>query len=223
MAASANEYKLQLKSRFKKGGLSSLTQREVLDLVLFYSMPANNVKECADSLLQRFHSLDCIFNASISSLCEVPKMTEKAAAFIKLIPEMCSQYAKSSYKNKRISCMSEIKDFFTTQYYGVKKEVVIIAFLDKNFNVIHVRTVKSGDPSSVMISIRTLISEVITSGCTGCVMSYNHPHGSCIPSQNDLALTKSIQSMLQTLNVRLYDHVIIASDGVWSIKTEGKI
>ncbi len=223
MAVSANEYKSQLKTKFKEIGLSSLTQREVLDLVLFYSMPANNVAECSSNLLERFHSLDGIFDASLSSLLEVPKMTEKAATFIRLIPEMCSQYAKSSYKNSRISCMSEIKAFFTTQYYGLKKEVVIIAFLDKNFNVINVRTIKSGDPSSVVLSIRTLVSEVIASGCTGCVMSHNHPLGSCVPSQNDLALTKSIQAILQTLNVRLYDHVIIANDGVWSIKTEGRI
>ncbi|MBQ8623051.1 MAG: hypothetical protein IJ424_01535 [Oscillospiraceae bacterium] len=223
MANSESKYKSQLKNKYKEFGLKSLSPREILELVLFYSMPSATALECADALLERFGSINGILTASFDSLLEVHKMTEKAAAFIKLIPSMCVQYTKSCTENGALMQMSQIRDFFNAQFYGLDREVVKIVCLDKKLQILNVCTVAGGEASSVMINARQLISQVISSDCVGCIMGHNHPQGKCEPSQEDIAITKGITALLNTVKVELFDHIIVGNDGVWSLKAGGKI
>nr|WP_255586158.1 JAB domain-containing protein [Wolbachia endosymbiont of Tribolium confusum] len=54
-------------------------------------------------------------------------------------------------------------------------------------------------------------------------MSHNHPCGSLRPSEEDLAVTKKLAEACKTIEIRLYDHIIVTSKSYLSFKEEGML
>ncbi len=223
MEVSAKEYRTKLKKKCDEKGLAALEPMEKLELVLFYCLPANSVAACAKGLISHYGSVNAVFNATFESLVEVPGMSENAATFIKLIPDMCVQYSKSASENSILLGHASIREYFKSQYYGFERELVMLACLDKHLRVIKICTIAEGTTSYAMLNSKLLVSEVIGTGCDGCILAHNHPQGNCEPSDDDITLTKGVRELLHTLNVKLFDHVIVGMDGVRSFRTDGRL
>ncbi len=220
---SAKEYKARLKKKYDKDGLLALEPMERLELVLFYCMPVNNVQKCANALVSHFGSVEAVFNATFESLTSVPEMSENAATFLRLIPGMCIQYSKSNAENSILLGRTAVKEYFKAQYYGIERELVMLTCVDSKLRVIKHCTISDGNTSFATLNTKLLVSEVLESGCTGCFIAHNHPQGKCYPSNDDNTLTKSVTGLLETLNVKLIDHIIVGTDGVWTYSSAGML
>ncbi len=223
MEPSANNYKEQLKNEYAQKGFSSLSERQKLELILFYSLPAAVAIECAQSLLIRFGSFGGVFAATYESLCEVSKMTENAAAFIKLLPQVCAKYAQSKAADADLSSYESLKEFLAAEYFGLEHEAVKLICTNEDFEVLSVCAVLGNDASRVTVDARKIMSEVLASNCQSCILAHNHPCGNCAPSSEDYIVTEQITQLLASIDISLNDHVILGNDGVWSIQLRGKI
>jgi DNA repair protein RadC len=47
---------------------------------------------------------------------------------------------------------------------------------------------------------------------------HNHPSGDPTPSQADIAMTKEIMAVAQTLGIAVHDHLIVGKEGYASLK-----
>ena len=54
-------------------------------------------------------------------------------------------------------------------------------------------------------------------------VSHNHPSGNAEPSQADIALTRSLSDLLDQVEIRLLDHVIVGAGGWVSLHSRGLI
>lgn len=218
---SAKEYKTSLKKKYDKESLLALTPMERLELALFYCMPVNSVQRCAKALVSHFGSVEAVFNATFESLTAVPEMTENAATFLRLIPSICVEYSRSSAQNSILLGRTAVKEYFKAQYYGIERELVMLTCVDSNLRVIKHCTISDGNTSYATLNTKLLVSEVLECGCTGCFIAHNHPQGKCRPSTDDDSLTKSVTGLLAALNVKLIDHIIVGTDGVWAYSCAG--
>lgn len=50
---------------------------------------------------------------------------------------------------------------------------------------------------------------------------HNHPSGDPKPSAQDIAVTREIIKALETIQVRVHDHLVVGRDGVASFKSLG--
>lgn len=223
MDAKVKEYRAWLKDKCNTHGLSSLEPMQRLELILFYCIPANNVSECASALVSHFGSVEEVFGASYESLLEVPTMSENAATFIKLIPDICLQYAKSASESSVLSGFASVREFFKAQYYGIDREVVKLIFFDRNLKVVKQCTIADGTTSYAMLDTKLVVSEALDSKCKTCILSHNHPQGNCKPSNEDYLMTKGVRELLHMIGVALADHVIVGNDGVWSMNVSSMI
>jgi excinuclease ABC subunit B len=62
----------KVRERFLTGGLKPFADHEALELLLFYAIPRQDTNETAHRLLQRYGSLQAVFNAPIEDLQKVP-------------------------------------------------------------------------------------------------------------------------------------------------------
>jgi DNA repair protein RadC len=53
------------------------------------------------------------------------------------------------------------------------------------------------------------------------IVAHNHPSGTLTPSNSDIKLTKQIKKALETIEVRLHDHLIIIVGGWLSMQNKG--
>ena len=74
----------RLKERFIEHGLTSFNELNALEMLLFYAIPRKDTNPIAHALLDRFGSLNAVFDASVRELCEVEGIGQNAAVQARL-------------------------------------------------------------------------------------------------------------------------------------------
>ncbi len=99
-------------------------------------------------------------------------------------------------------------------------EACAILYLDARRRLVGIRHVVGGI-GHVDLSVRTVAADALTFDACAAVMAHNHPSGDPTPSHADLAFTRALARGLHALGVRLSDHVVLAREGLTSLRAKG--
>ena len=92
----------RMKNKLLEQGLDVFDDHNVLEFLLFYSMPRKDTNPLAHELLNSFRSLEAVFEASAEKLSKITGIGENTVTLLKLIPEVSRHYVFD--KNRRTSC-----------------------------------------------------------------------------------------------------------------------
>lgn len=207
------EHRKRVRERFLSEGLDSFAPHNVLELMLFYAIPRRDTNEIAHRLLDRFGSLRGVFDADIRSLTEVDGIGENAAVLIKLIPQIARRYmTEKSTERKRYNTARKVAEYFVPLYVGETNEVVYLLLLDASYHIIRLEKLFEGSVNSARITSRAVIEHAINSHASMVALAHNHPDGLAIPSTADVGTTNYLRNILETIDVRLLEHFVIAGE-----------
>ena len=80
-----------------------------------------------------------------------------------------------------------------------------------------------GGLSGCAIYPRDLVKRAMQLDCAGIAISHNHPSGDPWPSREDIAITKKIVAIFESMGVHVYDHIIIGRGDYYSFREKGDI
>lgn len=90
----------RLKRRFIEQGLDGFEDHQVLELLLFFSIPRKDTNEIAHRLISTFGSISNVFEAHPKELQKVKGVGENSAILISLISQISRRYlADKNRKN----------------------------------------------------------------------------------------------------------------------------
>lgn len=205
-------HRQRLKNRFLSDGFDSFEPHNILELLLFYSVPRKDTNETAHRLLNEFGNIKNVFDADFNDLVKVNGISENSATLIKMIPQLCKAYM-TDIGNKEIFDTSEkLGNFFVNQYIGVTNEVVYAALLNNRFEIINLVKVHEGSVNSSMVSPRKIIDKVIRYNASMIVLAHNHPNGVAVPSVEDIDTTADMMRLFDTFDIKLIEHFVIAGN-----------
>ena len=101
------------------------------------------------------------------------------------------------------------------------RECFKILLLNRANKVLGVFNVSEGGISGTTVDIRLILQSAILSNASGIILSHNHPSGNVKPSREDNLLTERIKSCCKLMDINVYDHIIITSEGFYSYSDEG--
>lgn len=78
-----------------------------------------------------------------------------------------------------------------------------------------------GTVDSCPVDPREALGPALLAKATGLVFAHNHPSGNPEPSVHDVHLTQQLEEGAQALNLRVLDHVVVATSGVVSMRARG--
>ena len=87
-AGSPAGHRARLRSAFREGDSSSRTDEALLELLLTYAIPRQDVRPLAKSLLDHFETLSSVFEAKEADLEALPGLGEGTAHLLRLVGEI---------------------------------------------------------------------------------------------------------------------------------------
>ena len=214
----------RLRKSFLEHGLQSMHDINALELLLFYAIPRRDTNEIAHHLLDRFGTLDGVFSASAEELCEVDGIGENAAALIMLIPEIMKKSRLSKSREiKQIRSSDDAGEYLLPYFMNEKEEVVYLLCLDAKRAVICCTEMGRGVVNTVDASIRRIVEKALKVRACSVIISHNHPNGLAIPSREDDMFTSALFNALETVGIRLEDHIIVADEDYISLADTGML
>ena len=100
-------------------------------------------------------------------------------------------------------------------------ETVFLLCLDAKCKVLCCKEVGEGSVNSAAISVRRIVEVALASNATTVVLAHNHPSGLAIPSEEDIPTTRRVAAALNTVEIILADHIVVADDDFVSMVQSG--
>lgn len=212
----------RLRQSFLEHGLKSMNDINALELLLFYAVPRRDTNELAHLLLRRFGSLDGVFSASVEELSEVEGIGTYAASLITLVPEMMKKSRLSKSREiRQIRSSDDAGEYLLPYFMNERDEVVYLLCLDSKRAVICCAEMGRGVVNTVDTSVRRIVEKAIKVKACSVIVAHNHPDGLALPSREDDLFTKCLYNALETVGIRLEDHIIVADEDYISIADTG--
>ncbi len=95
-------HRARMRDKYLKSGISSLSEHEIAELLLFYSMPRVNTNEAAHRLIDTFGSLSNALDADAKDLINVKGIGEQTAVFLKLVKDIALYCQKDKWRERPV-------------------------------------------------------------------------------------------------------------------------
>ena len=196
-----------------------LTDYEILEMILFYTIPRSNTKPLAKELLDNFHSLRRIIYAEPQELEPFKYITENTYAFFLLLRITYKSIIRADITpNNILSSWPQVLDYVMLSIANCKKEQLQVLYLDVQNKLIKDEVIIEGSIASISIHPKEIVRQALYYKASSIILVHNHPSGSLQPSKEDLLFTHSLISALSALDINLHDHIIVSSQGAMSFK-----
>ena len=217
-------HRARVRETFRKAGVEGMPDHNLLELILFYSIPRKDTNEIAHRLIETFGSLNAVFNAPYERLMDVEGIGESSALLISMIPGICRRYIEGNEAKKiTLYDTEDVKKYIASKFYGCKTEVFYMLCLDAVGNLINCCKLGEGTTGSVTLDKRTVLETAFRNNADTVIFAHNHPNGIAAPSREDIRTTDEFNTLFKGVGIKLADHLIVGSDDILSLASVPKM
>jgi DNA repair protein RadC len=102
-----------------------------------------------------------------------------------------------------------------------KNEVFSVLFLDNAYRLLAFEKMFYGTINETMIYPRCVIQKALEHNAAAVIAAHNHPSGNSKPSDADKEITKQLKTILEVMDVKLVDHLIVTHQETYSFAEKG--
>lgn len=213
-------HRKRVKQSYLQTGTDSLHDHNILEMLLFYSIPRKDVKDIAYDLINRFGTFENVFDANIDELMSVNGIGENTAALISLVSDINNRISLNRNNSVKALKDSELaREYVKNIIGGSKNEKVLVVSLDNELGIIGYHIVSDGTVSCANVEPKKIIECVIKDNAASVIIAHNHPRGDSTPSDTDIAFTIEILQLLRKLGIKLNDHIIVGKNDICSMNS----
>lgn len=209
----------EIQKKYKTKGISALSDCEILQLLLEFTMSSVDAQAVSLQLLEKFGSLSCILERSPQALMDVGGISEQAAVLLNMqsaLFRLCKQEREFAHHLTSDNYLSII----STLFIGAATEHFYLICLNNVNKILSVDLLSVGTLSRVNIYTRTVLEIALRNKANKIILTHNHPNGVPFPSTEDITLTHILADAVETLGIELADHIIVTNKTAISMKND---
>ena len=215
-------HRQRMRQQLKTSGMDSMSDVQVLEVLLYYVISRQDTNPIAHALLERFGTLSGVLEASREELLKVEGVGERAAELICLIMQLERRHLIDRVSpESMLDSTEKCGRYLTPYFHNETEEVVYLLCLDAKCKKLDCVMVHRGDVNTAGVSIRKVVKTALASNASSVVLAHNHPSGIALPSREDIETTMQVKQALATVNIILADHIIVAEDDFVSMADDG--
>ncbi|MDY6768817.1 MAG: DNA repair protein RadC [Candidatus Nanohaloarchaea archaeon] len=208
------------RERLQEQGAESLTDAELLALVIRSGSEGRNVLELARGILAEF-TLDGLADASVNELEAFEGVGPVKAGQVKALGELCRRTSTDRAPKKGTVRSFEDAVPHLAPMEQFTEECIGMLCLDSGNTVIATELdLMTGAVDRVSVEPRVVVREAVRQRASGVILAHNHPSGDPEPSEEDVQVTETVKEALDTVGIELLDHIVVGRE-CRSLKKEG--
>ncbi|WP_420004556.1 RadC family protein [Arenibacterium sp. LLYu02] len=216
------DHRARLRERFMSGGAFAIPDYELLELILFRSIPRQDVKPLARRLLDQFGDFNRVVTASPERLGDVQGIGQAVICDLKILEAAAQRMARAKVMQRQvISSWDALLDYCHTAMAHRETEQFRVLYLDRKNTLIADEEQGRGTVDHVPVYPREVAKRALELNASALILVHNHPSGDPTPSQADISMTRKVVAALEALGITLHDHLIIGASDELSFRSEG--
>ena len=208
----------RLRARFAENGGEALPDYELLELVLFRSIPHRDVKSVAKELVRRFGSFAEVLAAPVHRLLEIDGVGDNVASDLKTSRRPLDARRRAPWPSPVLASWTAVLDYCRTAMAFGEREQFRLLFLDKRNALIADEVQQSGTVDHTPVYPREVVRRAMELSATALILVHNHPSGDPTPSCADIKMKREIMDVAKPLGITVHDHIIVGREGHASLK-----
>ncbi len=203
-------------------GVAKLSDAELLAIILLSGASGLNVVDLARQLLTQFGGLRGLLSASKAEICQINGLGEAKYSRLCAVKELGDRYRLEEIPRGDVfNGTAATKDYLRAKYLNLDIEVFSGLFLDSQHQLIKIEELFVGTIDGAAVYPREVVKKCLHHGAAAVIFAHNHPSGVAEPSHADIAITSKLKAALQTVDIRVLDHLIIGDPNITSMAERG--
>lgn len=216
--------------KLEQNGAQSLSDAELLAIIIRSGTPHESALDLARSLINRFGAdedgggLSFLADLSLEELREIEGIGRVKSLQLKAAAEVGKRASVTRSKDRMLmNTPDKVASYIAPKLRGEPREQLHLMILDTKQRMIKCKRISEGGLASILIQPRDLLREAVRSNAAGIILIHNHPSGDPTPSREDIKATESLLAASRMIGVTLQDHIVVAHEGFSSIRQITKL
>ena len=212
------------RERLIQHGPAALSDAELLAIFLRVGIPGKNVMDLSHGLLQRFGTLDQLFDAAHKNSDLGDGLGPAKCSQLRAALELSRRVIHEQLKKRSVMNSSRaVGDYLKLMFKGKERESFVALFLNVRGHLIGTEELFRGTLNHSAVYPREVVKAALRHNAASVIVAHNHPSGDPEPSKADLELTKALDEALGMINVDLLDHFVVAETLLYSFADHGRL
>ena len=213
-----------LHNKLLSRGAVSLSDAELLAMLVESSGDARDPQQIADGLLRECGSLQGVARSELGRLRMVEGIGMRRAERLVVAAEIGRRVAMTSNEEVvSISTDADVVRLMRGQLESISHEECWVLYLTSSNRLIERQRVSQGGVQATVVDHRLIVKRALELLSTQIIMVHNHPSGAASPSEADKVLTRKVAEAAALFDIKLLDHVIISKEGSFSFRRQSLI
>ncbi|WP_298259471.1 DNA repair protein RadC [uncultured Litoreibacter sp.] len=222
--AEQHGHRQRVRDRFLRIGGEATPEMELLELVLYRAIPRREVRSLARRLLATFGDFNGVISASSNRLSSVQGVGSCVIRELKIVEAAAQTMARTKVMHRDVlSTWDALLAYCRTKMAHMDREQFRVLFLDRRNRLVADEALQTGTVNHVPVYPREVLKRALELNASALILVHNHPSGDVTPSDEDIAMTRQVQSGADALGVVLHDHLIVGGAGNYSFRSHGLI
>ena len=205
------------RERLLERGPASLTDTELIALLLGTGIPGRDVFAVAQDLMAQVGSLRGLLDATASDFAGQPGVGPTRTALLVAITELARRaLAEKASERPLIDSPGAVEDYLRLMIGTRPYEVFVCLFLDARHCLLRTEESARGSLTRMAVYPREIVRRALSLNAAALIVAHNHPSGAVRPSAEDRRLTRVLRDALALVDVRMLDHIVVGASDTFS-------
>ena len=198
------------RERLVARGPDALTHAELIAILLRTGLQGANVVLVAQTILQKFGSLNALALATVDELKQIAGVGPDKAATLVAAFALARRMEQERREDSPVLDNPEtVVNFMRETNRLLNVESFQVLLLNVRKKLIRAEKISQGLLDTLLVHPREVFRAAIAANAAGLVLVHNHPSGDPTPSEADIKVTRDLIRAGHLLKIEVVDHVII--------------
>ena len=200
-------------------GITSLSNDELLALILKSACRKKNVFELAEEVIAMAHGFENLLSLTYEELTAIKGIKKAKALEIMAILEIYKRLSKvDRIAEPQLSSPDKVVEWLRFNLGFEDQEQFFVIYLNARNAIIKSEVLYKGNKNSANVSIDEILRKALLVKANSILVAHNHPSDVSEPSGADIDLTDKLSRACRLMSIPLIDHIIVSKSSYFSFK-----